>query len=93
VDRHGEGAWWIEFHDLHLALHRCVPPGVDPLDPRTEPERPLRQLLEVHVGIPPRMIADVLCRVEAPDITDRAVDLDRDPNVHDSLLYASRRSQ
>ena len=59
-----------------------VSTGVHAPDTRAQPDRPVGELLEVHVGIPARVVADMLYGIEAPDVVDRSINLDVNLYVH-----------
>jgi hypothetical protein len=40
----------------------------------------------MHVGVPARVIADLVDRVEAPNVGDRSLDLDGDLHLHRAAL-------
>jgi hypothetical protein len=68
LDADGEGTFLLPLDDLHLALDRLTPADIPSSDLGSEADRTVRDLLEVHVRVPARVIADVLDRVPPPHV-------------------------
>jgi hypothetical protein len=74
----------LPLHDLHLPLDGLAPAHVPPTDPRAEPDRSFRDLLHLHVGVPARMVPDVLDGAPPPNLGHRPVDRGRNLDPHNA---------
>jgi len=64
----------FELYDLHRSFNGCAASGINSFDDCSDANRTVRYLLELHVRIPARMVANVLMSEEAEYIRNRAID-------------------
>ena len=90
MDPEREGPGWVELRALHGPVDRGSGAGVPASHDRPYPERPGRQLLELHLRIPARMVREVLEADELEHDLRRPIDDRRDLDLHGSPLQSRR---
>jgi hypothetical protein len=82
MDNHSESLAGLELYDLHRPLNGSTAVGVASADDCPDADGAIRYLLELHVRIPARMVADVLMSVEMKRLGHWSVDYLRNLNSH-----------